>query len=63
MKSFFTPGKVCLENHFNFYVVVYLSVIIGLIVLFFISLKIHTFQGRKYNYFPVTSKKKPVDTT
>ena len=40
MKSFFTPGKVCFENCFNFYVVVYFSVTVGIIMLFSISLKI-----------------------
>lgn len=33
MKSFFTPGKVCAENHSNFYVAVYFS-IIGVTMLF-----------------------------
>lgn len=53
MKSFFTPGKVCFENCFNFYVVVYFSVTVGIIMLFSISLKM---IYQKY-YLPFTSKK------
>uniref|UniRef100_A0A9L0J5V4 PDS5 cohesin associated factor B n=1 Tax=Equus asinus TaxID=9793 RepID=A0A9L0J5V4_EQUAS len=40
MKSFFTPGKVSSENCSSFYVVFYFSVIIGIIMLFCLSLKI-----------------------
>lgn len=40
MKSFFTPGKVCFENCFNFYVVVYFSVTVDIIILFCISFKL-----------------------
>lgn len=56
MKSFFTPGKVCFENRFNCYVVVYFSFISGKIMLFLylnnyavfcISLKIGIFLSKK----------------
>lgn len=40
MKSFFTPGKVCFENCSNFYVVVYFSVTVDIIILFCISFKL-----------------------
>lgn len=50
MKSFFTPGKVCFENHFNFYVAAYFSVIIGKIVLYCIASKICIFKLEKYKY-------------
>lgn len=51
MKSFFTPGKVRFENRFNSYAVVYFSVIIGIIMLFCISLRIGIFKVILLNIF------------
>lgn len=58
MKSFFTPGKVCFENCFNFYVVVFFSVAVNIMILFCISLKIGVSkENRRIRYPPFTKKK------